>query len=71
MKKIADPIPYAACFTLDLYCDSEGVDHKWQEFPHQFTGHDKTETFRRARDKGWILHRDRTATCPKCAQKRF
>ena len=62
-----DPLYLAGCYLLDLYCDHLNNDHGWTEFPHQFTGQTYGECAKVARKSGWIIHRDNTATCPKCA----
>lgn len=68
-----EPMQYASCYSLDLYCDRLPDDpmddriHGWNEFPHQFTGETFAECARAARKRGWKIHRKtRTATCPKC-----
>lgn len=56
------------CYSLFLYCKYDNPAHDFREFPHEY---DAWQTYgeaaKAARSKGWILHRDRTATCPKCA----
>ena len=56
-------------YTLDLYCDHENDDHEYGEFPHTFFNESRTWCWKEARKTGWILHRDWTATCPKCSKK--
>jgi len=70
MKLTLLPYPnyYAAGYTLHLYCKYLNADHEFDEFPHEYFGHYGPEVFRGARQQGWIIHRDRTATCPKCAK---
>ena len=57
-------------YSLHLYCRYENPDHALDEFPHEY---DDAQTYgeaaKNARKKGWILHRDNTATCPKCAAR--
>lgn len=66
-----DVIQYASGYTLDLYCDHSSPRHGWGEFPHQYTGETFGECARRARRVGWIIRTEaRTATCPKCSEKR-
>ena len=69
LTPLPQPITYASGYSLDLYCKWLTADHKFDEFPHQYTGEHGPEVFRRARQRGWIIHKDRTATCPKCAKK--
>jgi hypothetical protein len=55
-------------YDLDLYCKYENPDHRWDEFPWnvcEFQTYGQSAAW--ARSQGWILHRDNTATCPKCA----
>jgi len=59
----------ASGYSLDLYCKWNNPDHVWGEFPHQYSDEEKAKCWRLARKAGWIVHRDRTATCPKCAAK--
>jgi hypothetical protein len=69
---------YAACYSLDLYCDTfRGEDvrddkrhHSFAEFPHTFTGETFAQCAAQARRQGWVIHRGtHTATCPKCSGK--
>lgn len=57
-------------YSLDLYCKYENPEHGFDEFPHSYV---EFQTFaasiRQARRRGWIYHRDGTATCPKCARR--
>lgn len=68
--KITEPIPYAGAYWLDLYCDHENEEHGQREFPHEFHGHTFANCMKQARDRGWVVHADRTATCPKCSGKK-
>lgn len=55
------------CYTLDMYCDKENPEHKYGEFPHQFSGEEYGATCRKyARQAGWTFHKDGTHSCPKC-----
>lgn len=56
-------------YSLELYCDEVSEDHEFNEFPHRYTGEKGSTCRRSAREDGWILHRDRHATCPKCSGK--
>lgn len=65
--KLEHPNGCPGCYTLDLYCDHFNDAHRYDEFPHQFTGENYAACARTARKRGWVLHRDNcTATCPKC-----
>ena len=64
-----EPLPYASGYTLDLYCDHSNPDHRWNSFPHTFHGETFWQCAQEARAKGWVIHRDRTATCPICNGK--
>lgn len=63
-----EPIQYASGYTLDLYCDHTNPDHPWSSFPHVVGGETLGECVEEARAKGWVIHRDRTATCPICSK---
>ncbi len=64
----ANPEICPGCYDLHLYCRYDNPQHGWDEFPHSVT---QAQTYREAariaKSLGWILHRDGTATCPKCA----
>lgn len=67
--RVAKPLQYASGYSLDLYCDHDNQRHRFDEFPHQFTGETFKECATTAREKGWVIKtRGRTATCPKCAR---
>lgn len=69
IKLLSQPNHCPGCYVLDLYCKYENPDHEYQEFPHFPDGcHTYGEAARKARKWGWVLHRDGTATCPKCAK---
>lgn len=68
--KLPNPLPIASGYTLRLYCDHLNPQHKFSEFPHEYFGEYGPDVFREARAAGWIIHRSRTATCPKCARKK-
>ena len=63
------PNAYASGYLLHLYCKWLNAAHVYDEFPHEYTGEYGPDVFREARQQGWIIHRDRTATCPKCAKE--
>lgn len=64
------------CYTLDLYCDSydggppfrDSVVHKYQEFPHQYTGETRFECIKQARKDGWLISK-KHQLCSKCSRK--
>jgi hypothetical protein len=58
------------CYTLDLYCDRENPAHAYKEFPHTFIAELGATCRRRAREAGWVFHKDRTASCPKCNRRK-
>lgn len=60
------PLTYASGYSLDLYCKYLNPLHTFDEFPHQFFGEYGPDVFAAARANGWVAHKDRTATCPKC-----
>lgn len=56
-------------YDLHLYCRYENDEHKYGEFPWEigeFQTYGKAAAY--ARRRGWVLHQDGTATCPKCAK---
>ena len=60
------------CYTLDLYCDTrKRCEHSdftgLLHIPNQYTGRTFTECRKHALIDGWIFHRNKTVTCPKCA----
>lgn len=59
------------CYSLHLYCDHENPAHRSGEFPHEYGQECETgaQARREAREAGWVLHRDNTATCPKCSHR--
>ena len=65
-------------YDLDLYCKklaipegkvSDGV-HYYDEFPAQFIGYDRKQSYAMARSKGWKFTRDGDCLCPKCSGKK-
>lgn len=67
-KPLASPELCPEGYELHAYCKYEFDEHEWSEFPHAFIGDDRASCRRQARNFGWLLHNDRTATCPKCAR---
>lgn len=68
MERLTDPLPYAGCYTLDLYC-------KYKHPPGisgfaQYTSEKGSDAKSDARADGWVIHDDRTATCPRCSGKK-
>ena len=63
-----EPLQYASGYSLDLYCDS---DLPYWEHDHigQFNAQTFGQCAKEARQSGWKIHKDRTATCPLCARK--
>ena len=56
-------------YVLHLYCKYDNDEHDFEEFPHDPTDVQSGAQARAvAKSWGWILHRDGTATCPKCAK---
>lgn len=66
VTKNVNPLRIASGYTLHLYCKYQNPKHKFAEFPHEFFDENKSVAWRDARNAGWVIHRDRTATCPKC-----
>lgn len=63
---LPQPLQFASGYSLHLYCKYLNPAHKFDEFPHEFFGEYGPDVFNEARAAGWVIHRDRTATCPKC-----
>ena len=56
-------------YSLHLYCKYKNPAHEVNEFPHEPTQcQTRGEAVTMARGWGWLLHRDGTATCPKCSR---
>lgn len=63
------PEHHPAAYSYHAYCRYENRDHDWREFPHEPEGCQTLgEAVAALRAYGWIIHRDRTGTCPKCAK---
>ena len=57
-------------YAMDLYCRYENPDHAFEEFPwHLPNLKSYSDAVRYAKAKGWKLHKDGTATCPKCVKR--
>jgi hypothetical protein len=79
MSERAEPMQYAGCYNLRLYCRNfrgevrvtlsspDGI-HAWDAHTAEFTGETFRDCARQARIHGWRVHTTtRTATCPHCA----
>ena len=69
MELLDNPNYMAAGYALHLYCKYRSDSHVFAEFPHEYTGELGSKCRTSARRAGWILHKDGTATCPKCAKE--
>lgn len=67
--RIENPLRFAGGYDLHLYCDHASDEHDLLEFPHEFYAETGAECRREAREKGWKINQDGTATCPKCVQR--
>ena len=69
-KLLANPIKGPGGYSLHLYCKYENSMHAFDEFPHEY---EQWQTYQQAAKQakagGWMLHRDGTATCPKCVER--
>lgn len=66
-KLSSAPLKYASGYVLDLYCKYDNPDHGFNEFPHSAESCEtRHEAMAQLRARGWRVHNDRTATCPKC-----
>jgi hypothetical protein len=68
LTRKASPQFIASGYSLDLYCSYKNAEHKHAEFPHNYSCEDKKDAYKNAKQAGWVIHKDRTATCPKCAK---
>ncbi len=58
------------CYTLDLYCDNfKAIEHKFGDFPQQYTDEFGSACRRLAREDGWLIKSDKQL-CPKCSNKK-
>jgi 5-methylcytosine-specific restriction endonuclease McrA len=58
-----------ANFDLRLWCDNNNLVHK-RRFPDYYSGDNKTEAFRKARNDGWKINiKNDVAICPECNDK--
>ena len=55
-----------SCYDMDLYCDQASVKHPFDSFPQQFTGANRADAARKAKERGWRFHRNNTVSCPRC-----
>lgn len=73
LKRVADPMICPGSYEMDLYCDHYAgcydEVHGYRPFPHQYHGETRGDVARQARRRGWVLHKDGTATCPKCSKR--
>lgn len=60
------------CYSIDLYCDYENSDHRWDanSNPPAYIGETEAECLRAARKDGWKFTRERPrkAKCPICVK---
>jgi hypothetical protein len=67
-----DPNQYSGGYLLHLYCDQEGcyggasISNSERGFIEVGDQHTKAGALRVARQIGWKVHKDGTATCPYC-----
>ena len=62
------PIEQAGSYVLHLYCRylTDDIDHDVLDQPSEFFAEKAAECRDMARNAGWTIHRDGTATCPQC-----
>lgn len=60
-----DPPPIAFGYAMEMCCNrvGRGFDH---DQGTTFFAENKRDCFKAARDYGWKIHKDNTATCPVC-----
>ena len=66
LKIVGRPKKIDSAYKADFYCKYNNRAHVEGEFPLHLEGESWGDTIRKARDLGWVVHRDHTATCPKC-----
>lgn len=70
MRLSPSPNPCPGCYTLDCYCKYNADHHPWSllhpGYLDQYMGTTYADCARQARKHGWTLHKDGTATCPRC-----
>lgn len=63
-----DAIPIVEGWAMDLYCQyTVDVAHDMDTHGVSFGGVSRADARRQAKARGWILHRNGFATCPRCA----
>ncbi len=67
LKVTRRPRKIDSAYKADFFCKYENKAHVDGEFPLHIEGESWGDAIRKARDLGWRVHRDHTATCPKCA----
>ena len=68
IRPLEEPEYCPGGYSLHLYCKYANPSHRYNEFPWEITDQETLGRSRSAaRRWGWIIHRDGTATCPKCA----
>lgn len=55
-----------SAYKADFFCKYQNRAHVEGEFPVHLEGESWGDTISKARKLGWVVHRDHTATCPKC-----
>lgn len=64
-----DPLPVVEGWAMDLYCRyTVDVEHDMDTHGVSIGGADRADARRQAKAMGWVLHRDGTASCPRCAK---
>lgn len=66
LKIARSPKKIDSGYNADFYCKYNNRAHTDGEFPAHFEGESWGDTISKARKLGWVVHRDHTATCPKC-----
>lgn len=67
LKKQSHPNTCPGSYEFHAYCAWENPEHAYDEFPHvPEATQTRGEAMSDLRRRGWVLHRDGTATCPKC-----
>lgn len=65
IERLAEPLRIVGGYELHVYCDSELQEYEHEWFA-SFIGKDKATARRSAKNAGWKLRHDGTATCPDC-----
>lgn len=68
-KMRKDPQPVVEGWAMDLYCRyTADISHDVDTWGVSIGGVSRADAHRQAKNRGWMFHRDGTATCPQCVK---